>query len=422
MSRKKIPSWFVLLLLLSIILTLEISRLYLSGEFQKDVEELEILYSSEKRGWLNSVVEDFESSWEASHPGRKISVVMTPIGSGKGTIQIANGANQPVIWSPASRFWLPILNLHWQKNHDSPIVDIHSPSIVVSPTVIATWKFYQEENNITSINDLHTLALTDPDFTFAHTDPFSSNSGFGGVIMEVATAVGKDPELLTLEDLQKNEVQQWMRELESKAVQYGSSTGFLGKMMANEGPDKLKVALLYENLIIEKNKELQAKIDTGEIPADHTLVAVYPHEGTILNDHPFAILDAPWVDNNDIQLANDFIEFLNKPEVVIKGVENGFRAVNATDEVLELVSSLFNTESGVIPSLDEVKIYSISNIDANVLERIPDLWSATRSRSLDETNQTQLAPVDYVIPVLMGIMIILIIFQPMIQRIRRYFR
>ena len=119
MKGKRISSSLILLLLIMSIVSLDISRRYLAGDFEGDKLELEVLYSSEKAGWLESVVEDFEDLWSSEHSGNKIKVVMTPIGTGKGTIQVANEGSKPTVWSPASRFWIPILNRLWETNHNN---------------------------------------------------------------------------------------------------------------------------------------------------------------------------------------------------------------------------------------------------------------------------------------------------------------
>lgn len=411
MKQKKTPTFVLIILLFGAIASLDLSRRYFSGEFEGDKIEINFLYSSEKSGFLESVVDDFEQNWSINHEGAKIKVIMTPIGSGKGTIQVANGASQPTVWSPASRFWLPILNLLWSSSHDRDIVHTDAPSLVISPTIIATWKSYQQEKNITGLEDLRKLAVDDPEFTYAHTDPFESNSGFGGVIMQAAVAANKNPEALTIEDLSKSSVQQWMRELEGAVIQYGSSTGFLSKLMASEGPERLKAAIMYENLVMEKNKEL----------VDDTLVAIYPVEGTLLNDHPYAILDAPWVSDLDRSVAQDFVDFLLEPHIQSQAIDFGFRPVITSADLTQLIEEKFVESAGVRSSLTDVKIYSIAEISGEILERIPDLWSATRSRSLssDNTGTPTLTTQDYLVPsILIGILILMII-SPLITRLRK---
>ncbi len=412
MKKIKLPTIVIFIILIGGIISLDISRRYLSGEFETNKSTLEFLYSSEKAGWLESVVSEFEKEWKNNNSGKNINVIMTPIGTGKGTLQVANTGSKPTVWSPASRFWLPILNRLWRTNNDADIVDIQSPSLVISPTIIATWKSFQEENNITGFEDLRRLAITDSSFTFAHTDPFESNSGFSGVIMAASVAAGKNPEELNLDDLAKDDVQQWMRELESAAIQYGSSTGFLAKLMASGGPSKLKAALIYENLVVEKNNELK----------DEKLVAVYPVEGTLLNDHPYAILDAPWVTEKDKQLAEDFLGFLLKTDIQTQAIEYGFRpSVNLVSS--DLLDEKFSEEAGVRKSLDGLKIYSVEKMSGEILERIPDLWTATRSRSLGSEGDAipKLEPKDFIMPVVLGVIILMMLFSPFINKFRRYY-
>ncbi|MHA2029378.1 MAG: substrate-binding domain-containing protein [Candidatus Kariarchaeaceae archaeon] len=412
MKGKKFSSSLIFIIIIASIISLDVSRRYLSGEFGTELE-LEVLYSSEKEGWLDSVVDDFEKNWASNHAEGKIRVIMTPIGSGKGTIQVSQGASKPTVWSPASRFWIPILNKLWTENHNNQIADLQSESLVVSPSIIATWESYNNEHNITGFNDLRELAKTDPDFTFAHTDPFESNSGFGAIIMETAVAANKNPEDLTLDDLANDDVQQWMRELEGAAIQYGSSTGFLGILMASEGPARLKTAIIYENLVIEKNKEI----------TDDKIVAIYPEEGTLLNDHPYAILDAPWVSDQDRELANDFLNFLLLEETQIKAIEEGFRPAIDIDTSVPEFQETFTSENGVKQTLEGIPIYSIDKIKSEILERIPDLWTATRSRSLDaDSSDLGLKPSDFIIPSIIGVIILLLVFEPLIRKIRRYLK
>ncbi len=408
--RKRImPMGIVAMLIIASVISLDLSRHYLLGEFDKNTIEFEMLYSSEKGKWLEEVAPIFEKEYDQTHD-TSLKLVLNPIGSGKGTLQVARSMSKPVVWSPASRFWLTTLNYLWMQEHDNPMADPNSPALVISPTVIATWQSYSSQHNITSLQDLHDLALNDPNFTYAHTDPSRSNSGFGGVIMQVASSLKKSPEQVTLEDLADDDVQQWMRDLEGAAIEYGSSTGFLAKLLVNGGPSKLKVALIYENLVVEKNKGI------SEYGYNDSLVAIYPKEGTVLNDHPYAILDAPWVSDAQKKVANEFLEFLLRPDIQEKAVRTGFRpAINNIDPAIE--QSVFNSSVGVIPSLKNITIYSIANIDGAVLQRIPDLWLATRAT--DSDNNQVMQPIDYVVPGILVFLMLMMIIYPIISVFRR---
>lgn len=410
-KKYKIPSGLIIVILISGIVSLDLSRRYLSGEFD-DTLQIQVLYSSEKARWLEAVVEEFENQWTENNSGEEISVLLNSIGSGKGTLQIVNEAIKPTVWSPAASHWLITLNDIWTENHDSKIVDTNSPSLVVSPTIIATWESYLSENQIEGINDLRLLSLNDPNFTFAHTDPFESNSGLGAVIMEAAVAANKNPEELTIKDLANDDVQNWMRELESSAIQYGASTGYLGILMATEGSKGLKAAILYENIVIEKNKEL----------TKDKLRAIYPIEGTLLNEHPFAILDAPWVNVQEKIIAEKFLDFLLSIPIQKRAIDFGFRPSVEDPLLNSLVNTTFTLENGVLNSLKDIKIYSIANIDPEVLRRIPDLWTATRTRSANSNPEVELELTfsDFLFPAAMLVLILIIVMISILQRLKHW--
>ncbi len=413
--RRTVPFVLIVLIVISTLATIDVGRRYLEGEFEQDTITFEMLYSSEKGKWLEEIAPIFEREW-AQNSSISLRLILTPIGSGRGTLQVARSISKPVVWSPASRFWLSTLNYLWEKENDNPIVDVNAEALVISPTVIATWKSYQQEHNITSMEDLRELAI-DPDsgFTFAHTDPSRSNSGFGGVIMQVATALDKNPEDITLDDLADPDVHKWMTQLESAAIEYGSSTGFLAKLLLNGGPSKLKVALIYENLVVEKNKGIES------YGYNDSLVAVYPKEGTVLNDHPFGLLDAPWVSEKQKEVGRIFLKFLLREDIQERAVRTGFRpAVTLSNSSVE--SEIFNEKAGVIPSIRNLTIYDIGNIRGEVLERIPDLWLATRAIGVVGEDINTLKVEDLIIPVALLALIVLMISYPLVSYVRAYLR
>ena len=386
--KKKVSFALIIFLLIGSIFIIDLARRYYSGEFEKADIELDVLYSSEKATWLESVAPIFEEEW-AKNETKGLKLVLTPIGTRKGSLDISKEVLKPTVWSPASTYWFSIMNSIWLESHNTPIVNVdNSPPLVISPTVIATWESYYKQHNITGFETLHELALKDPGFTYAHTDPQSSNSGFGAVILEASVAAGKAPVNLTLDDLGSEKVQKWMKELESCAIQYGESTGFLGKLMQTRGPDVLKVAVIYENLVIEKNKGIE-----NLWPGDK-LIAIYPNEGTILNDHPYAILNAPWVTPEQRYAAEKFLAFLLRPDIQEKAIETGFRpAVPVSEDKLK---QYFDPAYGVKISLDDIKIYNMKGVDGKVLSRIPDLWMATRARGGTDTEQAVISKEDYI--------------------------
>jgi Ca-activated chloride channel family protein len=123
------------------------------------------------------------------------------------------------------------------------------------------------------------------DFRFGHTHPAYSNSGLIAVLAEAYAGAGKTRDL-SASDVTDAKTKAFLRDAESAVVHYGRSTGFFYDALAQHGPAYLSAAVLYENLVVTSGKD-------GKLP--FPLVCLYPKEGTAWADHPFVILDAPWV-------------------------------------------------------------------------------------------------------------------------------
>lgn len=336
---------------------------------EEEAIELDIVYSSEKASWMTVAYGNFLEFWEENHPNEKIKLQIHPYGSSDSMIAILNREIFPTIWSPASSIWLPFLNAKWRTytGGEQEIVNIsEAVRIIYSPVVIATWEEFNETHNIQGFSDIHRLSV-DPDveMRMAHTDPRLSNSGFMSVIMALKAATGKSSKDFKMEDLTNETNQKWLKEFESSAVLYGKSTGFLSRYMRNEGPNGLNIAFLYENLI----RDISGASESGKI------IAIYPEEGTLYSDHPFSILNGDWITPDQRRVAEEFLNFLNRPETVISAMESGFRPINRS---ISLDPEVFNYEENGIAYDINVPELSVPE-DGNVLLRIPDLWLLSKA-------------------------------------------
>ncbi|MBY9006911.1 MAG: substrate-binding domain-containing protein [Candidatus Lokiarchaeota archaeon] len=328
-----------------------------------------IIYSSEKASWMTIAYNNFIAEWHNSHPNEKITINMHPYGSSDSMISILNGEIFPTIWSPASSIWMPLLNTRWAEKTKQvdPIVKINeSVKIIYSPIVIATWESINQTYNIKGFKDLYDLNL-DPNVNLkmAHTDPRLSNSGFMSTIMALSVASGIPSENLTFNDLQNSTNQDWLSVFESSAIMYGKSTGFLARYMKSEGPNALSVAFLYENLV----KDISNTAVGGKI------IALYPEEGTLYSDHPFNILNADWISEDQRDVAEAFLEFLEDPTTVESALSYGFRPINSS---IPLDPNIFNYENSGIAyniTVPEIKVPT----SGKVILKIPDLWLLCRA-------------------------------------------
>ncbi len=338
--------------------------------------EITMLYGSEKEAWLVPLVEEFNASRHKTEAGSIIEVEATPIGSIESAEGIVAGTLQPTIWSPASSVYVPVANAEWRKTHADDLVVGTPEDLVLSPVVIAMWKPMAEvlgwPDRDIGWADIAELAISDegwaaygyPEwggFKFGHTHPNFSNSGIVSVIAEAYAGADKLRDL-TLNDLNDPELAAFVQDVESSVIHYGRSTGFFARRMFNNGPSYLSAAVMYENLVVEQER-MRLSGESSQLP----VVAIYPEEGTIWSNHPYAILNAPWVTEEQAEAAEIFEDFLLDKPQQLRAIEYGFRPA---DPAIPLASPL-DTQHGVDPSQPETVLEVPS---AEVIVGVQALW------------------------------------------------
>ncbi len=382
LRKKIVPSTVLIWIIIGFTFGTGIGQLTF-GKQEGDVILLSMTYSSEKASWISQSSNRFLEYWETRQledPSLKdIALDFQPYGSGDSMIALLNGEIKPVIWSPASNLWIPLLNAKWMDytNKEIPLVT-NFTRLIYSPVVIATWEDFYAKHPFNGFNDLHDLIVDNKSLiNLAHTDPSASNSGFMATIMMVSAYLSMDPEDITLSNIYGDGVAQWMTEIESAAILYGKSTGFLSRYMLAEGPSTLQVTILYENLI--KDAAIKAEEEWGQ-----KLIAVYPEEGALFSDHPFCILDAEWVSDDQKFVAQEYLNFLSQKKMIKAAIDVGFRPIDATMLEDPTINSTyletFNWNNGVTPD-PSIIIEAFPPTDGNVIARIPDLWLKTRNRA-----------------------------------------
>ncbi|MGD9147020.1 MAG: VWA domain-containing protein [Anaerolineae bacterium] len=378
----KTASKFVLLLLALFLL---LPACGITGTGGKTVT-VSIVYGSEKQEWLEPLVEEYNAQERETADGATIVVEATPMGSIESARAIVEGQLQPTVWSPASSIFIPVANAEWRsKEHDEDLVPGEPPDLVISPVVIALWQPMAEAlgwpEKLIGWADIAAMATSDEgwaafgypewgSFKFGHTHPNYSNSGLVSVIAEAYAGTGKQRGL-TLEDLQDPEARAFMAEVESAIIHYGSSTGFFAERMFERGPSYLSAAVMYENLVVaQESKRLAGQSNQGPV------VAIYPQEGTFWSNHPYAILNAPWVTAEQQVAAKDFEAFLLDRPQQLKAIELGFRPADPT---IPLAAPL-DPEHGVDPAQPKTVLEVPS---AEVIAGIQDLWQREAKKPVD---------------------------------------
>jgi Ca-activated chloride channel homolog len=343
--------------------------------------EVSVVYGSEKRAWLEAMVEEFNRQGVQTPEGRPIQVSLRPMGSNDSLRQILDGSIQPTVWSPASGILIPVANARWREQGQNEELVGEAPPLVLSPVVIAMWEPMARALGWPARQlgwaDLAELATSErgweaygfPEwgqFKFGHTHPDYSNSGVTSILAMAYAATGKTRDL-SPEDVRRPATGEFISAVERGVIHYGESTGFFADQMFSRGPGYLSATVLYENLVVDSyNRERYPLVSTP-------VVAIYPHEGTFWSDHPYAILNAPWVTSEQRAGAQAFREFLLARPQQERALQFGFRPADPSIPVGEPITPA----NGVDPLQPNtlLEVPPVATIDA-----VQSLWVSNKKR------------------------------------------
>lgn len=352
--------------------------------------------SSEKAALLTQIAAD----WADTSPkvdGTCARVQVTSKASGGTTDALARGWDvdtdgvRPDVWSPASSAWTGLLR---QKTSvaDKPdlIGDAKAPSIAATPLVIAMpkpmavalgwptkalgWadilKLAQDPKGWASIGQPYGA------FTLGKTNPNFSTSGLNATIGAYVAATGTSSDL-TAANLADPKVQAYAQGVEHAVVHYGDTTlTFLSNL---QQADDRGLGLKYISAVAVEEKSVW-DYNQGNPSGDpktlgkHAkpktpLAAIYPKEGTLLSDSPYAVLQADWVTDPVKKAAAQFLTYVQSDKAQALFAKAAFRSFD--DKPVAATTQ----DNGLLPN--EPK--TVLNPPAPpVLAQVQTLWNAQR--------------------------------------------
>jgi Ca-activated chloride channel family protein len=312
--------------------------------------------SPEKVDLLTDLAKRFNDSDRANVDDECIAVRVTRKSSGEGASLLAedwpdpkaNGP-RPVVWSPAASAWGEVVNQRRADQGKNAIAPTGKP-FMLTPLVIAMPQPMAEAlgypNTPIGYADILRLA-NDPagwgafghpewgPFRLGKTNPNFSTSALNATIAQYYAASGKTSGL-TLEDLNRPDVDAFARTIESSVVHYGDTTlTFLNNLSRADrrgtGLTYVSAVAVEEKSVVDFNKgNPDGILDPGEKPKPPRvpLVAIYPKEGTLFSDNPFFTVDAPWVSAKEKKAAAKFEQYVQQPANQKRVLRFGFRPGN----------------------------------------------------------------------------------------------
>ncbi|MFN2452334.1 MAG: substrate-binding domain-containing protein [Candidatus Dormibacteria bacterium] len=287
----------------------------------------------------------------------------------------------PVVWSPAASSWLGILS-HDTAGHDrgdpAPLV---APQLIQSPLVLAMPRPMAEALGWphAAIGWADVLRLAqDPRgwgayghpqwgrFRLGKTSPVGSTAGLFALLDTYYAATGVRADLTT-SDVNDPRVQDFVRAVESSVLHYsGQVSTFLDGLRA---ADAHGAGLSYVSAIATEEQQV-LRYDAAR-PAT-PLVAVYPSDGTLVADHPYATLTESWVSPDQRRAAATFLGWLLQPDQQQPFVAAGFRDHNGQ------ASPTLSTADGIIPAGPPVVLKLPAPA---VLDEVRTSWNSLRKRA-----------------------------------------
>jgi Ca-activated chloride channel family protein len=213
-------------------------------------------------------------------------------------------------------------------------------------------------------------------FTLGKTNPNVSTSGLAATVGALVAATGTSSDL-TVAALQRPDVQQYLKDVETSVIHYGDTT--LTYLANLQRADDAGAALGYLSAVAVEEKSVldyNAGNPSGDpatlgqhAPPSVPLVAVYPKEGTLYSDSPYVILDATWSTAEKQAGAQDFLAYLQLPEQQKVFTDNFFRTADGAPGE-PIITSPYVTQDGVQIALNPP--------GPDVLRDVRSLWEGVR--------------------------------------------
>jgi Ca-activated chloride channel family protein len=322
------------------------------GRCGGDEVTLAVTASSEKAQLMKQLAAAYMREGHAID-GRCVRVEVTSKASGGAMAALAKGWDEaadgprPDVWTPASSGWVRLLEQRTLATDRPGLVPASIPKIAASPLVIAMPRPMAQAlgwpNKQLGWSDVLELSQDDTgwarhghpewgQFRLGKTNPNFSTSGLNATIGAyfAATRLSSD---LTEKDLASPKTRKFVEGVERSVVHYGDTTlTFLSNLQRADdqgaGLSNISAVTVEEKSVWDYNQGNPTgdPATLGRHPKPKVpLVAIYPKEGTLLSDHPWLALTAPWVDDAKRKASADLLAYLQGAGARAKFQEFAFR-------------------------------------------------------------------------------------------------
>jgi len=327
---------------------------------------LTVAYSPEKQSLFEELVRGFNAQKLKTDQGESMTVQSVEL-EPEAMIEGALAGDFQAI-SPDVSLWLDQLDRDWmdQTGGESSLVG-ETVRYAVSPVVIAMWEdvarsFGYPESDV-GWGDILSKAQSDPDFKWSHPSTTSA-SGLLATLAEFYAGAGKTRGL-TIEDAQHPATLEYVGAIEKTVRYYGEGEWAVVQQVLEKGPAYLDAFVCQEQLVIYFN---------SQAGAPGRLVAIYPVEGSLWEDHPLALLETPDLTDEQRLVFGHFRDYVTSQEAQMLILSYGYRPADLSIP-LDDPASPIKPENGVNPAQPQTTLQVPSPA---VVEVVKDAWWYTK--------------------------------------------
>lgn len=328
------------------------------------VAQLTLAYSPEKATLVEELIDAFNARGYQTPDGLPMRVELVELEPQAMLDAAVAGEFQAM--TPDSSVWLPQLDGLWaeQTGDERAFIVGQTVHYAVSPVVIGMWRDVALEMGYgerpLGWADLLARAQSDPDFKWSHPSTASA-SGLLATLAEFYAGAGKTWGL-TVEDVQAPSTLEYVGRIERTVRYYGEGEWPIAQRVVQEGRSYLDAFVSQEQLIIWANQQ----------GAD--LVAIYPIEGSLWEDHPLVLLETPDLTSAQRQVFSQLVDYLRADEAQQTVLAAGYRPADPTI-ALNTPGSPLNPANGVDPTQPQT---ALQIPGGNVVQVVRDVWWYTK--------------------------------------------
>jgi Ca-activated chloride channel family protein len=238
----------------------------------------------------------------------------------------------------------------------------------VTPVVIAMWRDKAQAlgwpGKPFGWNDLLNEATRDRNFKWSHPST-SSASGMLATLAEFYAGAGKTRGL-TIDDVRSQKVLDYVGALEKTVRYYGEGEQAIAQRVAQNGRDYLDAFVASEQVVIATNQQPGVE-----------LVAIYPSEGALWQDHPLALLESTQLSDLNREAFRAFSTFITSSDAQKTILSKGYRPADLSIRI-DGPDSPINAKNGADPSQPQTALQVPSPA---VLDVVRESWLASKRRT-----------------------------------------